>query len=120
MVIILISGHDHCLADLLYRNNAGELDCEVAMIISNHVKAKPLANFYRIPYHLLSFPQNKRRCEEEMPELIGHETVCTPAVCQSNPPSPVFFGRQKDFFRYERKTVAVSRLSSCEAILPWR
>jgi len=71
MVIILISGHDHCLADLLYRNNAGELDCEVEMIISNHVKAKPLANFYGIPDHCCSFPQNKRRCEEEMLELTG-------------------------------------------------
>ena len=60
-VVILVSGYDHCLADLLYRHNAGELDCEVAMIISNHIKAKPLADFYGIPFHMLSFPQDKRR-----------------------------------------------------------
>jgi formyltetrahydrofolate hydrolase len=33
-VVILASGYDHCLADLLYRQNTGELDCEVAIIIS--------------------------------------------------------------------------------------
>jgi len=71
--VILVSSYDHCLADLLYRNNAGELDCEVAMIISSHAKARPLADFYGIPYHLLSFPQDKRRCEQEMLELIGQD-----------------------------------------------
>lgn len=32
-VVILVSLHDHCLADLLYRHSAGELACDVLMII---------------------------------------------------------------------------------------
>ena len=43
-MVILVSSHDHCLVGMLYRNNAGELDCEVATIINNRVKANPLAD----------------------------------------------------------------------------
>ena len=48
-VVILVSGYDHCLADLLYRHNAVELDCEVAMIISNHDKASACLRNLRVP-----------------------------------------------------------------------
>jgi formyltetrahydrofolate deformylase len=43
---ILVSGYDHCLADLLYRQNTGELACDIAIVISNHPAARPLAEFY--------------------------------------------------------------------------
>ena len=72
-VVILVSGYDHCLADLLYRHSTGELACEVVMIISNHPKGKPLADFYGIPFHGLINPQDKRESEQEMLELIGHD-----------------------------------------------
>src|SRR4051812_5524490 len=45
-VAILVSGYDHCLADLLYRQKTGELKCDIVWIISNHSSAKPLAEFY--------------------------------------------------------------------------
>jgi formyltetrahydrofolate deformylase len=72
-VVILVSGYDHCLADLLYRHSAGELDCELVTIISNHANAKPLADFYHIPFHLLSNPQDKSESEREILGLIGHD-----------------------------------------------
>ena len=43
---ILVSQYDHCLADLLYRHKAGELDCDIPLVISNHTAAEPLARFY--------------------------------------------------------------------------
>jgi formyltetrahydrofolate deformylase len=70
-IAILVSGYDHCLADLLYRQKAGELACDIAMIISNHPTAKPLADFYRVPFHLLTNPKEKRESEREMLELLG-------------------------------------------------
>jgi formyltetrahydrofolate deformylase len=72
-IVILVSGRDHCLADLLYRHCAGELACDVLTIISNHPKAQPLAEFYGVPFHLLANPQDKRSSEEEMIGLIGDE-----------------------------------------------
>ena len=72
-VVILVSGYDHCFADLLYRHSAGELACDVVMIISNHAKARLLADFYGSSFHLLTNPQDKRESEQEMLELIGHD-----------------------------------------------
>jgi formyltetrahydrofolate deformylase len=70
-VAILVSAWDHCLADLLYRQNSGELACDIAVIISNHPTAKRLADFYHVPFHLLSNPSDKRASEQEMLELLG-------------------------------------------------
>jgi formyltetrahydrofolate deformylase len=35
-IAILVSHHDHCLLDLLWRSRRGELDGDVVMVISNH------------------------------------------------------------------------------------
>jgi len=43
---ILVSQYDHCLADLLYRHKAGELDCDIPLVLSNHTDAARLAGFY--------------------------------------------------------------------------
>ncbi len=72
-IAILVSAYDHCLADLLYRQKSGELTCDVVKIISNHTTAKPLADFYHVPFHLLTNPDNKRECEQEMLELLGQD-----------------------------------------------
>ena len=70
-VAILVSAYDHCLADLLYRQKTGELKCDIVKIISNHTTAKPLADFYQIPFHTLTNPADKRESEQEMLELLG-------------------------------------------------
>jgi formyltetrahydrofolate deformylase len=35
-ILLLVSKFDHCLVDLLYRHRIGELDAEIAGIVSNH------------------------------------------------------------------------------------
>jgi formyltetrahydrofolate deformylase len=70
-VAILVSAEDHCLADLLYRYSHGELPCDLVWVISNHAKAKPLADFHGVPFHLLTNPQDKQESEREMMELLG-------------------------------------------------
>src|SRR5271157_954165 len=62
-VAILVSAHCHCLADLLYRHSTGELACEIIVVISNHPTAKPLADFHRVPFHLLTNPKDKHESE---------------------------------------------------------
>src|ERR1043166_5296550 len=47
---ILVSKLLHCLADLLYRHESGELACEIPLILSNHKEAQRLAEFHRIPF----------------------------------------------------------------------
>lgn len=51
---IMVSAHLHCLADLLYRHESGELACEIPVIISNHDDARRLAEFHRIPFECIS------------------------------------------------------------------
>ena len=70
-VAILVSAYDHCLVDLLYRMEKGELKCDIVHIISNHPIARRLAEFYGIPFHLLTKPTDKRASEQEMLELLG-------------------------------------------------
>jgi formyltetrahydrofolate deformylase len=48
---IFVSREDHCLADLLYRHESGELACDMVVIVSNHPDARRLAEFYQIPFH---------------------------------------------------------------------
>lgn len=72
-IAILVSAYDHCLADLLYRQCAGELACDIVSVISNHTTAKPLADFYNVPFHLLRNPASKRESEREMRDLLGQD-----------------------------------------------
>jgi len=48
---IFVSKQLHCLADLLYRRDAGELRCRIPLILSNHPDGKELAGFYKIPFY---------------------------------------------------------------------
>jgi len=70
-MIILVSRYDHCLVDLLYRHQSGELACEIPLIISNHPDNKPMADFYRIPYQTVPVPKdNKREAEQKILDLL--------------------------------------------------
>ncbi len=70
-VAILVSAQTHCLADLLYRHETGELACDIGMIISNHDAGRRMAEFHGIPFHLLTHPTDKAKSELEMMELLG-------------------------------------------------
>jgi len=51
--LILVSQHDHCLMELLYRQKRGELNIEVTGILSNHPDLEPIAQFYGLGFELL-------------------------------------------------------------------
>jgi formyltetrahydrofolate deformylase len=51
IIAVFASSHLHCLADLLYRQQTGELLCEIGLIISNHQDAAPLAKYHGVPFH---------------------------------------------------------------------
>ncbi len=49
-VAIFVSRYDHCLVDLLYRHQAGELHCDIPLIIGNHDDTRWMADAYGIPF----------------------------------------------------------------------
>ena len=62
---LLVSKLDHCLTDLLWRWNSGELALDISCILSNHPDLEPVAQRYQIPYY--HFPIRKdRRHEDQM------------------------------------------------------
>jgi formyltetrahydrofolate deformylase len=73
---LLVSRYDHCLADLLYRFGSGELVCDIPLIISNHPDARPLADFHRIPFHLIPVESaNKAEAERQQLALLREHQI---------------------------------------------
>jgi formyltetrahydrofolate deformylase len=63
-VAIFASKQEHCLYDLLIRHRAGELPCDVAMVISNHPDAGPIARHFGVTFHHIPVsPENRARAE---------------------------------------------------------
>jgi formyltetrahydrofolate deformylase len=70
-IAIFVSKYDHCLQDLLYRHQSGELPCEIPLIISNHADNQRIADFYHIPYFILPVTKdNKQEVEQEQLALV--------------------------------------------------
>jgi len=71
-MVILVSKYDHCLVDLLYRHQSGELACEIPLIISNHTDNQPLAQFYKIPYAVVPVTkEDKTQAEGRVHALLA-------------------------------------------------
>ncbi|RLA08524.1 MAG: formyltetrahydrofolate deformylase [Gammaproteobacteria bacterium] len=77
-VAIMVSQHDHCLADLLYRHRSGELQCDIPLIISNHDTCRALAEFNEIPYFNIPVTRdNKAEAETQQLALLAEHQVGT-------------------------------------------
>src|SRR5450432_97789 len=71
-MIILVSKYDHCLVDLLYRHHSGELACDIPLIISNHPDNQAVADFYKIPYVVVTVTKDsKNQAEEKIRVLVS-------------------------------------------------
>jgi formyltetrahydrofolate deformylase len=75
-VLIMVSKFDHCLRDLLYRCEIGELGIEVPCVVSNHRDTYRLTASYDIPFHHLPVnPANKREQEEKLLEMVVEQNI---------------------------------------------
>jgi formyltetrahydrofolate deformylase len=75
-VAIFVSRYLHCLADLLYRAEAGDLGAEIAMVISNHEDGRRLADFHGVPYHYIPVSADtKAEAEAAQLQLLAEERV---------------------------------------------
>ncbi|HSV43613.1 MAG TPA: formyltetrahydrofolate deformylase [Candidatus Bathyarchaeia archaeon] len=74
-VAIFVSRHLHCLNDLLLRQKAGHLRCDIPLIISNHAEAQEVAKDFGIKFvHLPVTSENKAQQEiKQMALLKKHE-----------------------------------------------
>jgi formyltetrahydrofolate deformylase len=51
--VLFVSKEDHCIADLLYRWRAGELECAIPCVISNHEDLRDLVEWHGIPFRVV-------------------------------------------------------------------
>lgn len=77
-VAIFCSHYLHCLADLLQRHQIGEFQCNLSLIVSNHRQARPLADFYSVPFHFLPIENgDKTEGEQRQQSLLAEHQIDT-------------------------------------------
>jgi formyltetrahydrofolate deformylase len=73
---LFCSQYLHCMADLLHRWHAGELKCEIPLIISNHREVEKLAGFYRVPFEYVPVtPATRVEAEVRQLELLAANEI---------------------------------------------
>jgi len=75
-IAVFASKHLHCLHDLLYRHRAGQLSCDIALIVSNHSDAKSLAKTFGIKFLEFSITkENKHEQEKKHLEELKRQKI---------------------------------------------
>ncbi|MBI4806206.1 MAG: formyltetrahydrofolate deformylase [Desulfovibrio sp.] len=73
---IMVSRHEHCLMELLWRVSRGELPCSLSMVISNHPDLRHEVERFGVPFHHVPVPRDtegKQGAENAILEhLAGH------------------------------------------------
>ena len=65
---IFVSKYDHCLYDLLLRHRAGELACEIPLILSNHPDLQRVADQFGVAFEVFPITRDNKR-EQEAREM---------------------------------------------------
>ena len=75
-IALFCSQYLHCMADLLYRWRAGELECEIPVILSNHREVETLAAFYGVPFeHIPMTAETLAGAEARQIELLASHEI---------------------------------------------
>jgi formyltetrahydrofolate deformylase len=67
---VLVSRHDHCLLDLLWRWQRGELEAEATLVASNHPDLRRAAEGFGLPFHHVPVEPGKDAAETRLLELL--------------------------------------------------
>lgn len=70
---LFVSKYDHCLYDILFRQRAGELKCEIPLVLSNHEDLRYVADNFGVNFHYLPVSEKNRGEVEEKQIMILEE-----------------------------------------------
>jgi formyltetrahydrofolate deformylase len=91
--LIMVSRYDHCLVDLLYRVQAGELPVEVPLVVSNHPDLAETVTHHGIPFVHVPVTKDARDAADarllslvdehaiDLVVLARYMQILSPAVC---------------------------------------
>jgi formyltetrahydrofolate deformylase len=75
-VLLMVSKFDHCLVDLLYRWEIGELPVDIPLVVSNHENARRVTERHGIPFvHNPVTKDNKAEAERRLVELVDEHRI---------------------------------------------
>jgi formyltetrahydrofolate deformylase len=75
-VAVLVTKDPACLYDLVLRQRAGELACEIPLVLSNHPTLEPVARSFEIPFYCLPVtPETKADQEARVLDLCARHHV---------------------------------------------
>jgi formyltetrahydrofolate deformylase len=93
-VAIMVSREDHCLTDLLWRWRAGELEADIARVISNHPDHEVQVKQLGVPYDVIEVaPEAKAQAEAAALDLLEGETDLLVLARYMQVLSPEFLAR---------------------------
>lgn len=73
---IMVSKYDHCLYDLLLRHQYGEINADIALVVSNHPDLEDVAARFRVPFfHVPVASSEKEEAENRVLELFRNHFV---------------------------------------------
>ena len=79
-LLLMVSRHGHCLNDLLFRCQSGQLNAEIAAVVSNHPDFAELCASHGVPFHHLALPlgasaEAKRAQERQVEKLVADQQI---------------------------------------------
>ena len=74
--IIMVSKESHCLRDLLYLVELGELPIEITSVVSNHEDLNPYVTSHGYRFHFIPVEiHSKQKSDEQLLEILQDEKV---------------------------------------------
>ena len=79
-LLLMVSRHGHCLNDLLFRCQSGQLTADIAAVVSNHPDFAELCASHGVPFHHLALPagggaEAKRAQERQVERLVREQQI---------------------------------------------
>ena len=93
--LVMVSQYEHCLAELLYRRDQGDLPLDIVAVASNHSVCADLAARHGVAFHELAMDANSKAVSEErllslvreydvdFVILARYMQILSPALCQA-------------------------------------
>jgi formyltetrahydrofolate deformylase len=75
-MLVMVSRFDHCLADLLYRWDIGELPVDLKLVVSNRADCRALVERHGLPFlHVPVTAATKPEAEQRLLDLIAEHEI---------------------------------------------
>jgi len=73
---IMVSKYDHCLHDLFFRHQYGELHVDIPLVVSNHLDQKEISERFEAEYHHIPVRKDtKAEAEAQVLELFASNQI---------------------------------------------